>query len=129
MRAIISAVVLLSLCTALVLANAIALCGVLGEMIELCDKISSDQEAPQELRELFVEHRSLLALSIESDELERLGELPTKIYGLVPSVGQISCDDLAEAGLAIGEVMAATATMEIEGVIEVLPGGLLKRKP
>lgn len=61
--------------------------------------------------------------------LERLGELPTKIYGLVPSVGQISCDDLAEAGLSIGEVMAATATMEIEGVIEVLPGGLLKRKP
>ena len=75
MRASISAVVLLARCTALGLANAITLCGVLGEMIELCDKISSDQESPQELRELFVEHRSLLALSIESDELERLGEL------------------------------------------------------
>ena len=75
MRAIISAVVLLSLCTALVLANAIALCGVLGEMIELCDNISTYADSPQALRELFVEHRSLLALSIESDELERLGEL------------------------------------------------------
>ena len=75
MRAIISAVVLLSLCTALVLANAITLCDILSQMTELCDKISRDQESPQELRELFVEHRSLLALSIESDELERLGEL------------------------------------------------------
>lgn len=75
MRAIISAVVLLSLCTALVLANAIALCDILTQMTELCDKISREQESPQELRELFVEHRSLLALSIESDELERLGEL------------------------------------------------------
>ncbi|MBQ2719431.1 MAG: DNA-processing protein DprA, partial [Clostridia bacterium] len=60
--------------------------------------------------------------------LERLGELPRRIYGLIPASGQVSCDELAEAGIGIGDVMAATATMEIEGIIEMLPGGLIQRK-
>lgn len=75
MRAIISAVILLSLCTALVIANAIALCDILGDMVSLSEGISESGTSPYELRDLFLKKRSLLALSIESDELERLCEL------------------------------------------------------
>ena len=75
MRAIISAVILLSLCTVLVIANAIALCDILGDMANLSTDILESGEQPYKLRDLFTEKRPLLALSIESDELERLCEL------------------------------------------------------
>ena len=75
MRAIISAVILLSLCTALVIANSLALCDILGDMVSLSADILDSGASPYKLREIFKEKRSLLALSIESDELERLCEL------------------------------------------------------
>lgn len=75
MRAIISAVILLSLCVALTVANAFAVCGVLEDMRELALEIGRTGESPYRLRELFAGERSLLAVSIESDELERMNEL------------------------------------------------------
>ena len=75
MRAIICAVVLLSLCITLVIANAVTLQDILRKMTDLADKISKLGEKPYELRDLFAKHRSLLAISIESDELERMNEL------------------------------------------------------
>lgn len=75
MRAIISAIILLSLCTALVIANAITLCDILGDMARMSVEISESGSSPHGLLQLFQEKRPLLALSIESDELERLCEL------------------------------------------------------
>ena len=60
--------------------------------------------------------------------LARLGDTAKKIYEMIPADKGISCDDITEAGLPIGEVMATTATMEIEGLIEVLPGGDIRLK-
>lgn len=62
------------------------------------------------------------------EKLKEIGEFADKIYELLPNDGGISCDDIAEAGIPISEVMVATARMEIEGLIEILPGGQMKRK-
>ncbi len=60
--------------------------------------------------------------------LERLGETAKRIYAMIPADKGISYDEITEAGLPIGEVMATTATMEIEGLIELLPSGDMQRK-
>ncbi len=60
--------------------------------------------------------------------LKRLGETAGRIYAMLPADKGISYDAIADAGIPIGEVMATTATMEIEGLLEVLPGGDIQRK-
>lgn len=75
MRAIICTIVLLSLCVTLVIANAVALQDILKSMTELADGVLEARDEPYKLRDIFAKHRSLLAISIESDELERMNEL------------------------------------------------------
>ncbi|MBO7293646.1 MAG: hypothetical protein J6V07_06910, partial [Clostridia bacterium] len=62
------------------------------------------------------------------EKLKEIGEFAEKIYELIPNDGGISCDDIAEAGVPIADIMVATARMEMEALIEILPGGQMKRK-
>ena len=59
--------------------------------------------------------------------LSQLGPLAEKLYRMLPAEGGLSCDEIADAGIPIPEVLALTASLEIEGLIEVLPGGSYKK--
>ena len=62
------------------------------------------------------------------EQLAEIGGRAEELYRLLPPEGGISCDDVAEAGIPISEVMVLAAQMELYGLLEILPGGQMKRK-
>ena len=62
------------------------------------------------------------------EQLAEIGGRAEELYRLLPPEGGISCDDAAEAGIPISEVMVLAAQMELYGLLEILPGGQMKRK-
>ena len=59
--------------------------------------------------------------------LSEIGGRAEEIYRLLPYEGGITCDDIAEAGIPISDIMVLTAQMEMHKLLEVLPGGQMKR--
>ena len=62
------------------------------------------------------------------EQLAAIGGRAEELYRLLPQTDGISCDDVAEAGIPISDVMALAAQMELYGLLEILPGGQMKRK-
>lgn len=62
-----------------------------------------------------------------SRRLAEIGGRAEELYHLLPEDGAISVDEIAERGFAVSDVMALSAQMEILDLLEVLPGGDLKR--
>ncbi len=62
------------------------------------------------------------------EQLAEIGGRAEELYHLLPPEDGISCDDVAEAGIPISEVMVLAAQMELYGLLEILPGGQMKRK-
>ena len=60
--------------------------------------------------------------------LEKIGGRAEEMYGLIPKDGGITCDEIVEAGLPITDVMVLSAQLEIYELIELLPGGQMRRK-
>ncbi len=60
--------------------------------------------------------------------LQRIGGRAEEMYGLIPSDGGITCDEIVDAGLPITDVMVLSAQMEIYELIALLPGGQMRRK-
>ena len=59
--------------------------------------------------------------------LSALGPQAEKLYRMLPSDGGISCDEIADSGIPIPDVLAITASLEIEGLLEVMPGGSYRK--
>ena len=93
----------------------------------------SDGGAPRSAAESPREASAAASPSPEEEErireqLAAIGGRAEELYRLLPPEDGLSCDDIAEAGVPISEVMALAAQMEICGLLEILPGGQMKRK-
>ena len=117
MRAVISAAILLLLCIALVIANAIIAGNLLDKMTKLSDDVNNSLADPHQLQTLWKENYFLFSLSIESDELERMNELIESLISAYESndSSQISkycrlisdmCDELASfEGISLKSIL------------------------
>ena len=85
--------------------------------------VTSDSSAPAQAEMQLTREDETHICAI----LTEIGGRAEEIYRLLPSEGGISCDDIAEAGIPIADIMVATAQMEMHKLLEVLPGGQMKR--
>ena len=60
--------------------------------------------------------------------LAKIGGKSEEMYRMIPADGGITCDEIADAGIPITDVMVLSAQMEIYELIELLPGGQMRRK-
>jgi hypothetical protein len=65
----------MSLCIALVLANALNISTAFEKMSSLADEVSNSAESPYQIREIWQSKRDLFELSIEDDEIEQMNEM------------------------------------------------------
>ncbi len=91
-------------------------------------KKKAEKKAPASLEEKRSPEESKEAKERASAILERLGGHAAEMYRLIPGAGGITCDEIADAGIPITDVMVLSAQMEIYDLIELLPGGQMRRK-
>ena len=62
-----------------------------------------------------------------SERLASLGERERKVFEAIPMDRPVAIDRLQSLGYATGEVLAALSLLEIQGLVQSLPGGLYSR--
>ena len=60
--------------------------------------------------------------------LAEIGGCAGKIYEKLRDGADLTADDLVDDEITVADIMTATAQLEMFELIEVLPGGILKRK-
>lgn len=60
--------------------------------------------------------------------LDEIGGCAEKLYKKLCDGADVTADDLVDDEVTVADVMAATAQLEMFELVEVLPGGILKRK-
>ena len=62
------------------------------------------------------------------EKLSSLDDTQRKVYSLFEEDAPLTADDLCSDDISAAEVLSALTMLEIEGLIEAIPGGLYKKK-
>ena len=85
-------------------------------------------EAPPKLREMSEEEKRAASDNDTAKLLEGLDEKYLKIYNAIPAGENVSLDTVCRTGYDPRTAMSLLTTLEMKGLITVLPGGLYRRK-
>ena len=95
------------------------------------DKVSSSHAADTESgksasTELVAEGKPIVA---DDTVLRTLDETTRAVYECIPAEGEISIDTIRVDGVSVGKISGCMTKLEIKQLIQLLPGGRVKRMP
>ena len=62
------------------------------------------------------------------EKLAYLDDIQRKVYELFVQDASLTADDLCSEDISASEVLSALTMLEIEGLVEAMPGGLYRKK-
>ena len=95
------------------------------------NKIKKENKKPPK-KGNALKDESAVPLGISKDELDKklasLDDVQRKVYSLFEEDAPLTADDLCSEDISAAEVLSALTMLEIEGLIEAIPGGLYIKK-
>lgn len=95
------------------------------------DKVSSSHAADTESGKSAPTERVAEGKPIVADDtvLRTLDETTRAVYECIPAEGEISIDTVRVDGVSVGKISGCMTKLEIKQLIQLLPGGRVKRMP
>ncbi len=96
--------------------------------LESYNKVKDENRSTSPKKEAEVEVRSAIAIAEADEVLASMDDNCRRVFYAMPLADAVTADSIAVDGIDVGDVITAFTLLEINGLVESLPGGTYIRK-